>query len=119
MGKGRSIRLTDVKPKRYIAASFAKVTHENGKPITVVEFCSRSISNLATAIFARQLAPNTGLNAHKMTLFQRMLNEWHSDLIPRLRADFEEHREDLLNFSPFEVIATKAWNNAKKLKYAR
>ena len=74
MGKGRSIRTTFIKPRRYVAAAFAKVTHENGKPITVVEFCSRSVPNLATAVFARQLAPNTGLNAQKMILYQQMLD---------------------------------------------
>jgi hypothetical protein len=119
MGKGKTIRLTHVKPKRYVAASFAKVTHENGQPITVVEFCSRSVPNLATAVFARQLASNTGLDALKLAKYQQMLNEWHAELIPKLKADFEEHREELLDFNPLEVIDSKPWTMSKRLKYAR
>jgi len=85
----------------------------------VVEFHSRNVGNLSVAVLKRQLASNTGINPQTKTRFQAFIDEWYDDLIPRLRAELHDQREDDMHWNPFEVVQAKSWNAGKKAKYIR
>ncbi len=54
----------------------ARPTTIEGETISVVEFSSKNVGNLGTALFGRALGPNTGINPATLADFDRFLAEW-------------------------------------------